>query len=364
MKIGLDAKRIYNNKTGLGVYGRNLIYGFQQLKPAHEFYLFTPSEQSKLFTANEYFNVVEGNSFSSYYWRTFSIIKDIENQNLDIYHGLSNELPYNIGKSNVKSVVDIHDLCFVNFKEDYSPIDQKIFWHKAKRAAEHSHKIIATSNATKSDILKYFKVPENKVEVVYQCCNKQFYKTKTKEEKKEVLDKYHLPKDYILSVGTIQGRKNQQAIVEAIAKLDKQKQLPLVLVGNGKKYLKNLLKLAQNLNVKVIVLDNLPFSELPNIYQSAKVFVYPSFTEGFGIPVLEAMASNTPVVTTRNTSMAEIIQDETNLISADNIGEITEKISYFLVNPQFANTEKHYTRALDFSEKKFARQVLDIYEKL
>lgn len=364
MKIGLDAKRIFNNKTGLGVYGRNLVSGFEQITHPHQFYLFTPTAKSEIYTPSKHFNVVSSHSFSSYYWRTFSIAKDIKNNNLDIYHGLSNELPLTIAKTKVKSIVDIHDLCFVKFKEDYSKIDQQIFWYKAKNAALQSHKIIATSNATKQDILQYFKVPENKVEVVYQCCDKQFYAQKTKEEIDLVIKKYNLPKEYFLSVGTIQGRKNQQAIVKAISKLDKAKQLPLVLVGNGGKYLQQLKALAQQLNVKLFVLDNLPFNELPCIYQNAKVFVYPSFIEGFGIPVLEAMAAKTPVVTTKNTSMAEIIQDENNLISADNIEEIAEKMSYFLVNPQFANTEKHYTRALDFSEKKFAQQVLDIYEKL
>lgn len=364
MKIGLDAKRIFNNKTGLGVYGRNLLQGFEQVAHNNQFYLFTPKNQSQLFQASANFQIVESHSFSSYYWRTFSILKDIKNTNLDIFHGLSNELPYNINTAKVKSIVDIHDLCFIKFKKDYNLIDQQIFLAKAKRAAKISHKIIATSKTTKKDILQYLKVPENKIEVVYQCCDKQFYKIKTAEEITAILKQHKLPKNYILSVGTIQGRKNQQAIVKAIAKLNKPKQLPLVLIGNGGKYLTELKAMAQNLKVKIHVLDNLPFNQLPCLYQNASIFVYPSFIEGFGIPVLEAMASKVPIVTSKHTSMAEIIANEETLIEPSNIDQLADKINQFLTSPEQAGIEKNYERALLFSQKKFAQEVLNIYEKL
>lgn len=364
MKIGLDAKRIFNNETGLGVYGRNFVYGIEQLEQPHQFYLFTPKIESELFRTNTKFNIIGSKAFSSYFWRTFSIVNDIKKYNIDIYHGLSNELPYNINKAGVKSVVDIHDLCFIKFKEDYNTIDQKIFWYKAKRAAELSNKIIATSNTTKNDILQYFKVPESKVEVVYQSCDKQFYEQKPLKEVNTILKKYNLPNEYILSVGTIQGRKNQQAIVKAISKLEKEKQLPLVLVGNGGKYLQQLKELASKLNVKVHVLSNLSFKELPCIYQAATVFVYPSFIEGFGIPVLEAMASKIPIITSKQTSMAEIIEDEEALISPYSADELADKINQFLNNAQQASIEQHYKQALNFSQKKFAQQVINIYEQL
>jgi glycosyltransferase involved in cell wall biosynthesis len=145
----------------------------------------------------------------------------------------------------------------------------------------------------------FFKVPESKVAVVYQCCDNQYYNSPSKDEKAAVIKAYSLPENYFLCVGTIQGRKNQKSIVEAISLLPKLEQYPLVLVGNGGKYLEELIALASQLKVAIHVLKNLPFQLLPAIYANAKLFIYPSFIEGFGIPVLEAMASKVPLITSQ-----------------------------------------------------------------
>jgi hypothetical protein len=145
-------KRIFNNPTGLGVYGRNLIAGLRQVDKENQYCLFTPKKESTLFdTSNlqDNFSILESKNLFSYYWRSYSIYKDIQQKKIDIYHGLSNELPFSLGKTKAKSIVDIHDVCFVRFAEDYSKIDQKIFFEKAAFAAKNSNKIIATSEAPK-----------------------------------------------------------------------------------------------------------------------------------------------------------------------------------------------------------------------
>jgi glycosyltransferase involved in cell wall biosynthesis len=367
MNIGIDAKRIFNNPTGLGVYGRNLVAGFQQIHPQHTFTLFTPSSESTLFNKHELnpnFKIVESKALFSYYWRSYSIYKDILKNKIDIYHGLSNELPFSISKAKIKSIVDIHDLCFVRFPEDYSNIDQKIFIEKATFAAKNSNKIIATSEATKIDIITYLKVPESKIAVVYQCCDAQFYKTLSAEEKEAVKIAFSLPENYFLCVGTIQGRKNQKSIVKAISLLPKSEQYPLVLVGNGGKYLEELLSMAAELKVIVHVLKNVPFQNLPSIYALAKLFIYPSFIEGFGIPVLEAMACKVPLITSENTSMAEIVKNDKLLINLNDVHLLKEKISELIHSDTKEIVEQNYQSALQYSQSIFANQVLKIYEEL
>ncbi len=365
MKIGLDAKRIFSNATGLGVYGRNLVYGLNKVPSAHSFTLFTPKDSNQHINKsilNPQFEVKSAKTFSSYYWRTLAIKKDLRSNEIDIYHGLSNELPIGIEKLNIKTVVDIHDLCFIHFKSDYSFLDRQIFWYKSKRAARVSNKIIATSQATKKDIVRFFQVPAEKVEVVYQCCDQSFYSSS--EILQQTKKKYQLPEKYVLSVGTIQGRKNQKAIVRAMAQLPKKEQIAIVLVGQGKSYLEELLKISAELKVEVVHIHNVYFNDLPSIYQSASLFVYPSFVEGFGIPVLEAMASKIPVITSRDTSMAEIIKNEDCLINPADHKELAKKIAFFLKQSNTEVIERSYHRALEFSQELFAKKVLEIYQNL
>lgn len=367
MKIGLDAKRIFNNGTGLGVYGRNLLTGLQNIDGENDYLLFTPENETKHFNVKALkpnFNIYNADIKSSYFWRTFSMVKDIRSAHLDIYHGLSNELPVNIKKTQAKSIVDIHDLCFVHFPKDYSPIDRQIFWHKAKRAANHSDKIIATSENTKADILQYFQVPEEKIAVVYQCCDDIFYATLSPKDLNTCREKYQLPSKFVLCVGTVQGRKNQKSIVNAMAKIPSDEQLPIILVGNGKRYLKELLRLAKKKNVQVRVLKKTDTNDLPGIYQLASLFVYPSFVEGFGIPVLEAMASKIPVITSKDTSMAEIIQNEDALIDPNNEDDLKEKILAYKRGDLQQHVAKNLERSKAFSQNKFAQDVLKIYEDL
>lgn len=367
MKIALDAKRIFHNATGLGVYGRNLVSGLNTISSDHNYILYSPSLKKPLFNIanlSSKFKLIEGDGFSSYYWRTCSISKSIKKEKVDIYHGLSNELPLSIKGSNAKSIVDIHDLCFLKFPSDYSRLDQQIFKFKAKHAARNSDKIIATSLATKKDIIKYLKVEESKVQVVYQSCAKRFYQQLEKEDLKLFRVKYSLPEEFILSVGTIQGRKNQKLIVQALALLPKSKRLPLILVGSGGNYLQETKALAKKLDVSIEIKNAIRDEDLPAIYQLANIFVYPSFLEGFGIPVLEAMASKTPCISSENTSMAEILQNDDCLINPNNALDLSDKILNLLTTNSDKLVEINYTRSLEFSNEKFASSILKIYNEL
>jgi len=172
MKIGFDAKRAFYNKSGLGNYSRSTIELLTKYYPSHEYVLYTPStedaikfnipEKVKTFEPIRFFNKV----FKSY-WRTFQISNRISEHKLDVYHGLSGELPNKAHKkANTKLIVTIHDLIFLRFPELYKPIDRKFYYQKAKYACEIADRIIAISEQTKSDIIQFLGVEESKIDVV------------------------------------------------------------------------------------------------------------------------------------------------------------------------------------------------------
>ena len=364
MRIGIDAKRIFLNKTGLGSYGRNLLQGLNSIENDNQYLLYT-TKKSEIFSTkvlNTQFETKVCKSFSKNLWRTALITKDLQKDNIELFHGVSNELPLFIDKS-IKTIVDIHDLLFLRFPKFYSSFDRKTFEIKTKSACKRADKIIATSEATKADIVKFYSVKPDKIEVVYQACDKSFFVEHTIKEKELVTEKYDLPKEYILCVGTIQERKNQKQILEAL-KICKHK-IPLVLVGGGKQYKEEVIAFAKENSLELCIPKQFVSNEdLPAVYQMASIFVFPGFYEGFGIPVLEAMASKTQVITSINTSMGEIATDTKNLINPLSPEDIAERIDIFLKdkNPQLI--EENYERALSFSNKRFAENVLEIYKNL
>ena len=364
MRIGIDAKRIFLNKSGLGSYGRNLVTGLNSIiDDDNKYFLYTPKKTNLFDYKNLNFNFTtkESESFSKALWRTITISHDLKNDGIDIYHGISNEFPLYLSNKKINTIVDIHDLLFLRFPQFYSFFDRQIFRIKTEMACRDSDKIIATSIATKNEIIKYYNTNPNKIEVVYQSCNDSFFNIKTKEEKLAVLEKYSLPKEYILCVGTIQERKNQKQILEAL-KISKNK-IPLVLVGGGKKYKTELIEFAFKNKLQLVFPNKFVKDEdLPAIYQHAKIFVFPGLYEGFGIPVLEAMASKTNVITSINTSMSEIVKNTKCLINPLSTEDIADRIDYFLENDSIDIVEDNFLRAKQFTNIKFAERTLKVYD--
>lgn len=301
MNIGFDAKRAFHNKTGLGNYSRDSINLLSKFYPKNNFLLYNPKK------GNINFDITNSNTkviyprgiwhkLTSSYWRQRPIVKQLIKDNVDVFVGLSNELPHGINKSKVKSVVVIHDLIFIRFPELYSKIDQKIHVQKVTHACNIADKIIAISEQTKEDIISFLKINPNKISVVYQGCRDAFQTEYNMKSQSIVRRKYKLPKKYILSVGTIEKRKNLMNTVEAISDFD---YMHLVVIGRETKYASIVKKFIQenNMNHRVHFLKDISTNELASIYQLADIFVYNSIFEGFGIPIIEALFSKTPVIT-------------------------------------------------------------------
>ena len=369
-KIGFDAKRLFHNGTGLGNYSRSLVSGLYQQYPQHEYVLFSPSvsysEESYFFT--EKFKVVTPNTFSQIGWRSRFMLNSLLQENIDIYHGLSHELPFGIESTSIKSVVTIHDLIYKFFPEDFPLIDKTVYDIKWKNACSNANAIIATSEATKRDIIHHFGLSSDKIHVVYQTCNPIFEKKVPQFEIESVLKKLNLPPTYFLYVGAITERKNVLNLVKAYNSIKKSTQTPLVIIGNGRGHLLKLKKYIseQHLEDRIILCSNIETIDLPAIYQAAKVFIYPSKYEGFGIPIIESLKSGTPVITSNVSCMPEVVGDAGILIDPENFENIAQSLLEIDNNISLRNEliDKGYSRAKLFNLSAFTEQTMNIYKKV
>lgn len=356
LTIGFDAKRYFFNRTGLGNYGRYVIDGYSSLYPLDEVKLFAPRPSPHAQAI-----VPEGGALKRWYWRTFGMVDSADFRSCHIYHGLSNELP--LKKSKVKKIVTIHDVIFRRAPHLYPFWDRLIYNWKTKRACALADKIIAVSEFTKKDIIRYYGVLADKIEVVYQDCHPQF--GRPVEPSLAIRAKYDLPTDYVLCVGTIEERKSQLTLVKAIEKTDHQ----LVLVGRKTPYWKQIaayLADRSELSARVKVIDQADFSDFPALYGMARVFVYPSTLEGFGIPVLEALHVGTPVITTAGTVMEEALGDAGLLFKNNDSEDLTDKIKKLFMDNDLRMQciERGKKQVLRFSKEKTITQLHHIYHSL
>tara|TARA_B110000438_G_scaffold66088_1_gene66594 strand:- start:11735 stop:12859 length:1125 start_codon:yes stop_codon:yes gene_type:complete len=373
MRIGFDAKRAFTNNTGLGNYSRDTIRILSNFYKEYKFFAYTPiktknrrlefiENQNNIFIRSPQ-NLI-GNLLKSY-WRSKSMVRDLFNNKIDIYHGLSHEIPLGIEKTNIKSVVTIHDLIYIRYPKLFSSIDRKIYDKKFRSSCARSNKIIAISKQTKRDIIDFFKIPEKKIQVIYQGCNKIFQKEISKRRKKEIKDKYQLFDNYLLYVGTIEERKNLLTLLKSLNNLPEYN---LIIIGDGKSYMKKCQKYIKtnNLQKRTKFLSGLDIEEMAGIYQQAKMLIYPSIFEGFGIPIIEALFSKIPVITTKQGCFKEaggpasiyidpLSEDE--ITSAINLIENDHKLRKYIIEEGFKYVKK-------FSDEKIARNIMDLYTSL
>jgi glycosyltransferase involved in cell wall biosynthesis len=383
MNIGFDAKRVYQNTTGLGHYSRTLVTSLAKYFANNEYYLFAP-KLTDIFNTDNFKNIhnITPSSFPSTVlkaaWRSNWVKKDLLQNKIDIYHGLSHEIPFGIGKKNIKSVVTIHDLIFERYPKQFNKIDVHIYRRKFKYACANADKIIAISEQTKKDIIDFYKIDERKIEVCYQSCNDIFRQKINELEKNRIKELYGLPDKFFLTVGSIIERKNLLTIVKALQQLKNDINIPLVVIGNGGGY-KALVKdyiAKNNLQNDVIFLSDKEgikdlagfknSADFPAIYQQAVAMIYPSTFEGFGIPVLEALCSRVPVITSNVSCLPEAGGDAALLIDPFSVNEMTAAMKKVFNDVNFATEmkAKGLIHAEKFSQEKTATAVMNVYKKL
>jgi glycosyltransferase involved in cell wall biosynthesis len=365
MRIGFDAKRLFQNNTGLGNYSRSLVSGLQGAFAAEEYVLFAPkvveNEATQQFLQPP-FEVVTAPPLFKNYWRTYGVSKDIVTRKIEIFHGLSHEIPLGLPK-NVRSIVTVHDLIWRRYPALYGLWDRQVHDWKCSFACRNADKIIAISESTKHDVMEFYNIAEAKIEVIYQTCNPIFY---TKNETTES----DLPKGapYILYVGSIIERKNLLNLAKAMTLLPKNlHDTPLYIVGGGKGDYFEKVKafVAQNgLTQRVIFLKNVSDADLALLYKNAAAFVYPSVYEGFGIPIIEALFSGTPVITSTQLALTEAAGADSLCIDVARPECIADAIANVLNDAALA--EMMRARGLLYAERflpnRLAAQMMNIYK--
>lgn len=382
MNIGFDAKRAFHNGTGLGHYSRTLINALSAFFPEHEYYLFNPKPGSyyKPHTSNIH-EIQPSGTFSKMFrsaWRSSWVKSDLEKHRIKLYHGLSHEIPVGIQKTIIPSVVTMHDLIFERYPDQYNKIDVQIYRKKFRYAATNADKVIAISNQTRDDLIEFYNIPKEKIEVCYQSCNPAFAERIDSDEKKRIRQQYDLPEKFFLYVGSIIERKNLLTICKAMNMLKDEHSPPLVVIGEGGSYkqkVKDYIK-AENLEKRIIFLSehhNARHSktfrnakDFPAIYQSATAMIYPSFFEGFGIPVLEALWSRIPVITSNVSCMPETGGDAAYYINPNSEEELATAMQRIANNEamRLQMIERGWEHAHGFTNEKCAANVMMVYNEL
>lgn len=371
MKIGFDGKRAVANMTGLGNYSRFVIEGLAQAYPDDTMLVYTPKMESSprlkalLDMSNVEFRFPAPQGLKGGLWRTFGITNHLRADGVDIFHGLSNELPLNIKSGGVPSILTMHDVIYRRMPECYKPVDRWLYDYKYGKSCRNADRIIAVSNRTKEDIVELYGIDPDKVTVIYQGCDPQFRKKLGEDDIQEIRQRLNLPSRFILQVGTIEKRKNLELTVKALQNISPD--MSLVVVGRDHHgYKKEIISLATRLGVlgRILFLEGLPFKDLPAVYQASELVVYPSRYEGFGIPVLEALESSKPVIAASGSCLEEAGGEDTFYIDPDSPEDMISAIHAILRDPasasQMARAGKEY--AEKFRSDDMARKIHENYQ--
>ena len=378
MIIGFDAKRIVRNGTGLGSYSRTLVNNLiVQCPEDTELRLYAPDKgidalrnqiksgvtwcypkrNSSLFTLLS--------PLMKPYWRSHGIVNDLKRDGVEVFHGLSGELPIGLRKAGIKGVVTIHDLIFLRHPEWYNPVDVMFYKWKFHKTLKEATKIIAISECTKRDIIHYGKVEPERIELIYQSFSPQFKQNSSpqnntaSEENSSLFTLHSSLKRYILSVGTVEERKNLGLAVKALDYLPDN--VHLVAVGRQTDYAKSLPK-----HPRLHLMGQLPIEELTALYDGAEAFVYPSRYEGFGIPIIEAISRGLPVVACTGSCLEEAGGPDSIYVDPDDAQAMANAIKSVLKGApdreQRIERSKEYIKRFEGND--VAAQVMQLYQNL
>jgi glycosyltransferase involved in cell wall biosynthesis len=372
VRIGYDAKRLFNNFTGLGNYSRFVVDGIAERFPENEYRLYTPKVQLHPETEhflNPPFVVCQPRTGLERalpsFWRSVSLGSVAHADGVQILHGLSNELP-SMKPASLKTVLTVHDLIFRRFPSYYSRIDRTIYALKMRRSIRRADRIVAVSQQTAVDLRAFENVDDDRLVVIQQGCHPAFHRPYPESEIDRVKLTYELPDQFILCVGTMEPRKNAALLINALSIMPDK--VFVVIAGKATSYARDLQHMVADKKLQswVKFLYHIPFVDLPLIYRAATVFVYPSIFEGFGIPIVEAIASGVPVIASDSSSLTEAGGPNCMYVNHDNPEELSVMISQVLGDDQLRQTmigkSSEYIRR--FEPARIAEQLMALYKNL
>lgn len=372
MKIGFDGKRAISNMTGLGNYSRLVVEQLAIEYPEDTLLLYTPKSGNSPRLAkikslpNVEFRYPAQSGLKGSLWRTFGVSNNLRPDGVEIFHGLSNELPLNISNAGIPSVVTIHDVIYRHLPECYSAIDRRIYDFKYGKSCKAATRIIAVSERTKLDVMEFYGIPEEKIDVIYQGCDESFSKEIPEEKLEDARIRLGLPKRYILQVGTIENRKNLEESVRALSALPED--VTLLAIGRQRQgYLDKVMKIAREIGVanRIMARHDISFADLPAVNTLAEAISYPSRYEGFGIPILEALSCGRPVVAAKGSCLEEAGGEHSIYVSPDDPRQLADALNAILsksvdIDKMTAEGRKHAAR---FNNHDIASSIMKTYDK-
>ena len=369
MILAFDAKRLFNNFTGLGNYARTLLKNLQHFYPENKYHLFTPkiikNKETAYFLDNPAFIIHTPERFNPL-WRTYGMSEQINVLKPDIFHGLSHEIPFGIDK-NVVKMVTFHDLIYEKYPEQFNWLDLKMYKWKYRMSAKRADHIIAISKSTKDDLVALYDIPAEKISVVYQSCNEVFQIDDVQDFTSDSVLKKLSP--YYLYVGSIIERKGLLQTVIAYAGLPQTYRKPFIIVGGGDKgyikKVKDLIKYYQ-LESDFHFISGIPNQELVTLYDHCYALLYPSVYEGFGIPIIECLFRGKPVITSDISSMPEAAGSGALLINPFSPESISKAMIHLHDEKSYKNLAsqgwKHVVS--HFSSDITAQEMMEMYQSL
>lgn len=340
MKIAIDGYEANTkNRVGIGRYAYEILIGLEKIAKKHDVTVFLPSKPLSDMPPWQY-SVIGPKRF----WTFIGLPWALAKQNFDVVFSPTHYIPRFVSTPRVMSIMD---MSFLEYSELFRKKDlyQLVNW--TRYGARHAKRILTISEFSKNAIINAYGVPKERVVVTYPGLNM------------ETVKKQSTYKNYILSVGTLQPRKNYIRLIEAFSKLDSD--LTLIIVGKKGWMYEEILAAPLKYGVasRVKFLDYVPDEDLPGLYQGARCFALPSLYEGFGLPVLEAMAQNCPVVVSNISSLPEIAGNEGIYIDPMDVDSIVHGMKEGL-----KVLHKSSSQVKKFRWEKAAKQTLEVLENI
>lgn len=350
------------NRVGSSLYCFELLKNLEKIdkKNTYEIYLpQSPTNDLPKSSENWKYKVLPSRKMWTLTSLSFELMK---NRSLDVFFTPTHYLPLFAPK---KSVVSILDVSYIYFPELFKKKDLIQLKKWTEYSANKSRKILTISSSSKSDIIKEYRVPEDKVEVIYPGINTSLGTGNTLKME-DIEKKFGIKSKYILFVGTIQPRKNIKRLIEAYSKIDTE--VSLVIVGRRGWQYEEILNAPEVFGVKekVKFIENVSDEDLPSLYKNAEFFILPSLYEGFGIPVLEAMNYGVPVITSKVSSLPEVGGDAALYIDPENVSDIASKMEKLLKDSDLRQEliKKGKKQKEKFSWEISAAQTLEVLEEV
>lgn len=374
MKIGIEAQRLFRKKKhGMDIVALEMIHALQRLDVKNEYFVFAKEdEDTSVVRASANFKIVTLPGKSYPHWEQFVLPRAIKQYGVDIIHCTANTAPI---RCNAKLVLTLHDIIYLEKLNLTKGTPYQIFGNLYRRwnvpvIARHASKIITVSTYEQQRIEKHFKMPAHSVRAIYNGVGSHFVKIGDVAVQLAIRKKYSLPESYVFFLGNTDPKKNLHGVLKALSVLRKNGQLnfKLLVLDIDKKYLE---RVADEINDREILpaifsAGYVPNHELPAIYSMAKIFLYPSLRESFGIPIVEAMSCGTAVITSNTSSMPEVAGNAARLVDPLNAADIAQALLELMGDDAQRSSlaQAGLLRAKEFSWENNATKVLSVYEEV